>query len=314
MDAQKAMQELLDDHYDVLAMNRRQLADLAGVNAGQLSNWLRNAGPLSAEKEGRVAQMILEKVENHSQLQRFAQVLRYYGPRRRLLATKSEEALAGRPIFLDNPLYIKRYSDFELEYRLRSDRIQLEINGGAKVGKSSLLLTAQRLLESSWTVLVIDFKDYEPGSGSICGWMAVRLEEQIGGHMVVVWTERDDAVPWVLNNVLPNAMNRKAVLVIDHVDCLLPPQQTEVGYVVKELLINRPMFPGLINLGIIAAVEKTLPGTARLDQLWVEPFSEHEFVALLKAHGVSCVSSLQEAYQETLGDAFDSQQFCVRRK
>jgi hypothetical protein len=109
-------------------------------------------------------------------------------------------------------------------------------------------------------------------------------------------------------------MNRKAVLVIDHVDCLLPPQQTEVGYVVKELLINRPMFPGLINLGIIAAVEKTLPGTARLDQLWVEPFSEHEFVALLKAHGVSCVSSLQEAYQETSGDAFDSQQFCVRRK
>src|ERR1700683_4839246 len=144
MDAREAIIDLLDNHYDVLALSRRQLADLASVNVGQLSNWLRIAGPLSSQKEGRVAMVMLERVEatlrqdlppaKVGTLSVRANVLRSYGPRRRLLAAQPEAALEGRPISPDNPYYIKRAADADLEVRLRSELIQLSIVGGPKTG------------------------------------------------------------------------------------------------------------------------------------------------------------------------------------
>ena len=295
LDARGAIVDLLDNHYELLELSRSQLAAHAGVNVGQLSNWLRNGGPLSSQKEAQVAQVMLDRIEaslrqsplppSSPTLAARAEVLRSFGPRQRLLAAHPDAGLQGRPISPENPFYIKRATDDELKIRLDSKMIQLSVIGGPKTGRSSLLLAAQGMLEATWTVLYVDLAEYAETSTEVggdeqqaqarfCTWLADRCEAQLAGSFRGTLTCRDDAVPWALHNVLANSQGGKCVLLLDHLERLplrhtKSPSETKswefeiLDMVLYDWLVKRVDQPALYSLGVVAAFDLEWSGLPR---------------------------------------------------
>ena len=355
MDAREAIVDLLDSHSGVLSLSRRQLAELAGVNAGQLSNWLRNAGPLSGEREGKVVQAVLDKVEaalgkqpppeeqTRTALSGRGEVLRLHGPRRRLAAAEPENALKGHPISPENPYYIKRAADTDLEAKLRAERDpKLLIVGGPKTGKSSLLLAAQGMLESDCTVLHVDFEEYRSqkqiGSetatqAEFLGWFSDRCEMQIEGSFRDRLASSEGAVKWVVNNVLPKCKNQRCVVFIDSVEKLpvRDPKNAVCNWEFKALdltILNwvddKTNTPALKSLGVVVAADlgwPLVPGTgqlesshtyARLNYFPVANMGQREVDSLLIARAASkdSLGALREvAWSQCGGQAYLTQCF-----
>ena len=241
MHAREAIVRLIDNHANVVGLNRRQLADLSDVNPGQLSNWLRVAGPLSQAREGRVAQQMLEraqvaleadpKTKATDEISQLASVLRSFGPRRRWIASRPEAARSGEPISPGNPLFRRRPCDDLLTAQLECEGGQaVSVRGGPKTGKSSLLLLAQERMESRATVLFVDLAEYrgsrpegvktDEAETHFFNWLAARCEEQLRGGSGATWDEATDIIPWMRKCALTASRGKRVILVLDHLDRL----------------------------------------------------------------------------------------------
>jgi len=241
MNAREAIVSLLDGHTDALGMTRRQLADLAGVNAGQLSNWLRTTGPLAFTKEGKVADRMLSQaraaltanpnVQGAAAIKNLISVLEGYGPRRRLIAMEHEVAERGDPIAQDNPRYMRRMVDEELTQLMDLNRQRvLVVEGGSKMGKSTALLHAQQAKERAGMVLFIDCADYCGRRPASCGqneaifsfyrWFSESCQDQIVGGYRSTLDGAKDMVPWLKGQILPAAGEKRVHILLDHLDRL----------------------------------------------------------------------------------------------
>lgn len=238
MNIRETLTHLIDRHGEALRLSRRSLADEARVNPGQVSNWLRNDGPIAPDKQGALAEVALERVQEYlhrqpdapikTTLLSFRSRLVDYGPRLRRIAALPEAALAGGSISRENPFYVKRSADMDLEDRLQRDLIRIGISGGPKTGKSSLLWAAEEILEPSREVLRVDFTHYEPLESRdpstavthLCAWIQRKCEEQVSGPAPTFFESPCQMSRWVSSNLLPNSRNGKCVLLFDNIGSL----------------------------------------------------------------------------------------------
>lgn len=238
MNIRETLTRLVDRYGEDVKLSRRQLATEASVNAGQVSNWLRGNGFMSPQREGAVAEVALNHIEdflarspdapNRRALELFRSTLADFPPRIRRIAALPDAAEKGEPISTDNPFYVIRNSDLDLADRLKCEVIRLGVQGGPKTGKSSLLFAAEEALESSRDVLRVDFQSYpatkqaDPSTAprDLCRWIQMKCEDQMSGSFSQSFEGPRQMPQWVTNNVLPNSGYGRSVVLFDNIGAL----------------------------------------------------------------------------------------------
>jgi hypothetical protein len=229
MDVRQTIRSLL---VEVSALRQAHIAERSGVNQGQLSNWLHKEGYLSDEKEGRVVKAVLDQLGDLSAKHRenyFAQypeavaTLRQFEPYRQIEQT-SAPSRPGQPLPPGDIAYIQRQADIALQGQLKARPFWISIVGGAKMGKSSLLLRVQQDLRSEFVTLRVDFQDYarlDPTQRpELLTWFSRQIERQMEGLVQTRLTKQAEFPRWVESEVLPNAGTRDCVFLIDHLESL----------------------------------------------------------------------------------------------
>lgn len=238
MNIRSAIANLIDYHGEELRMSRRQLADLAKVNPGQVSNWLRNDGAMGPEREGRVVEAMLECVnkavkgsESEQALRRFRKYISVLENDSSLSSLKAQKVdpSDGAPISPRNDGWVHTGACVELQDYFRRDRFNAHIHGGPKSGKSSLFHFVRESLAPGRTAVSLDFSKYRPepltsperAEKGLMVWIKDRVEEAVtDGPGNAALNSAADMPEWIENNILPRAYNGKAVFLIDGVSRL----------------------------------------------------------------------------------------------
>jgi len=169
MDARTAIRLLIDEHGDVMGnLSRRQLADLAKVNAGQLSNWIRGEGPLGIEREGRAVQIALDRAcatlggnSATPAVEECITVLTVHVPRLFVHMKSPDAAWKGEPVAHDSPYYVPRFNDEHDADTLKHGPTHFAVVGGPKTGKSSLLLKLWTTYRATYSPVYVDFRHFD---------------------------------------------------------------------------------------------------------------------------------------------------------
>ncbi|MDD5342485.1 MAG: hypothetical protein PHI73_04090 [Patescibacteria group bacterium] len=211
-----------------MGLSRMILANQARVNPGQLSSWLRRGSPLSLEKQGLIAQIILTNAQTKPNLQaipevgRILAILETFVPRIVVQTRDPSAAWKGEPIFYQTPFYMPRYLDEDAGSTVQGRVVRIAITGGPKTGKTSLLLKLWGTARSSCSPVYIDLRWFRESSRSICSWLQEQCEIQIRGGALGsrIFIDPPDLDEWLTTNILLYARKNRCLILLDHPELL----------------------------------------------------------------------------------------------
>lgn len=234
MTSKDAVDEILKRTH---SLTQKRLAEVAGVNRGQLSAWLAADGPLSEERQGMVIRALLGLLVEASQedgrdyrreLADYVAFLESSETGRSLEPIDTQ--VVDRPVSPREPSYIERDEDRRLLSMLDAEPLRMAIVGGPKLGKSSLQLRAEAELKRKVRhrppilVVRVDFTRYlrEPADTRepLIPWFAHRCEEQIGVTSGSRLLAPEDFPEWLKRNVLAASRSGWAAVLLDGIDRL----------------------------------------------------------------------------------------------
>lgn len=231
MDIRTAIVELLDKHWNLLHLTRKQVANMAEVNAGQLSNWLRTKVALSSERQGRVVRVILEQVQmvmkdkNGPAIEECVKILTEFMSRSMLQMARPDSAWRGEPIAHATPFYVGRYNDEEVRCVANVRGMRFAIIGGPQTGKTSLLIKLLNTSRSNTSVVYLDGRHFEnrmTPTTNLCAWIQTQCEAQMEKALLgpAIFDGPNDFLPWLQKNILPHSTNGRCLFLFDHLEAI----------------------------------------------------------------------------------------------
>jgi AcrR family transcriptional regulator len=255
-------------------LTSRELAEEAGINRGQLNNWLNGKRALSDDRARIVGQILLKQIKKPGLVP--AAVLATYAEELdaldRFLAGVSaggNEALGPVPVdaYLPagHPAFCKRQCEEDLEQQLAIRPFTLGIRGGRKTGKSTAARWLAARLKSEGPPLL--YFELSPPEGrdifqkmtpaDLFAWLDQQARDALPDANLSPLRDWRGFVPWVGENLLRyrQADNRCASLFFDGIENLSRESQDALFIALHSLRNAKARDPNYRFINLLCAFD-----------------------------------------------------------